>query len=144
MVAAGNVTGRIKNPLSDSLGRWVSQTFQGASGRRITIVSAYRVVSDVVVPGTTTAAAQQQSLLIRRNDPIQAPRKEFRRDLALYLQECKSAGDEIMLLGDFDLDVNLLFGTHIQQLSKLKPRTLYSTNVRQGSEYIRRKNTAWN
>ena len=218
MVAAGNVTGRIQSQQSDSLGRWVSQTFQGASGRRITIVSAYQVVSDVVVPGTTTAAAQQQSLLIQRNDPIQAPRKAFRRDLARYLQECKSAGDEIMLLGDFnevmgddpdgmtfiahklelfdmmssrhpyqppvtysrgrrcldyglatplviqaitrcgyepfhfrhpsdhrayyfDLDVNLLFRTQIQQLSKFKPRTLYSTNVRQVSEYIRRKYT---
>jgi NaMN:DMB phosphoribosyltransferase len=80
----------------------VSQTFQGAAGRRITIDSAYQVVSDVVVRGTTTAAAQQQSLLIQRNDAIQAPGKAFRRDLAGYLQECKSAGDEIMLLGDFN------------------------------------------
>ena len=202
--------------MSDSLGRWVSQTFQGAAGKRITIVSAYQVVSDVVIPGTTTAAAQQQSLLIQRNDSIQAPRKAFRRDLASYLKVCKNAGDEIMLLGDFnevmgedpdgmtslahqlelydmmssrhsspppvtysrgrrcldyglatplviqaitrcgyeafhirypsdhrayyfDMDVNLLFGTRIQQLSKFEPRTLYSTNVRQVSEYIRRK-----
>ena len=41
----------------------------------------------------------------------------------------------------FDLDVNLLVGTQIQQLSKFEPRTLYSTNVRQVSEYIRRKYT---
>ena len=220
MVAAGNVTGRIKDQLKDSLGRWVSQTFQGAGGRRITIVSAYQVVSDVVIPGTTTAAAQQQSLLIQRNGTIHAPRKAFRRDLAVYLKACKEAGDDLMLLGDFnevmgddpdgmtaslahqlelydmmssrhsnahpvtysrgrrcldyglatprviqaitrcgyeafhvrfpsdhrayyfDLDVNRLFGTQIQQLSKFAPRTLYSTNVRQVSEYIRRKFTA--
>ena len=102
MVTSGNVTGRIKHQSIDPLGQWVSQTFQGAAGRRITIVSAYQVVSDVVIPGTRTAAAQQQSLLIQRNDSIQAPRKAFQRDLAQYLQQCKTAGDEIMLIGDFN------------------------------------------
>ena len=77
MVTAGNVTGRIQHQMTDSLGRWVSQTYQGAAGRRITIVSAYQVVTNVVIPGTTTAAAQQHSMLILRNDPIQAPRKAF-------------------------------------------------------------------
>ena len=78
------------------------RTFQGAAGRRITIVSAYQVVSDIVVPGTTTAASQQHSLLLQRNDSTLAPRKAFRRDLTAYLQQCKSAGDEIMLMGDFN------------------------------------------
>ena len=217
IASVGNVTGRIKNQKSDELGRWVSQTFQGASGRRIsTLVSAYQVVSDVVSPGTVTAAAQQKSLLIQRNDSIQAPRKAFRRDLTAYLQQCKNAGDELILLGDFnevmgddpegmtavahklelfdmmssrhsqtppvtysrgrrcldyglatilviqaitrcgyeafhsrhpsdhrayyfDIDINRLFGTQLQQLSKYAPRTLHSTNTRQVTEYIRKK-----
>lgn len=33
MLTAGNVTSRIKHQKSDSMGRWVSQTFQGAAGR---------------------------------------------------------------------------------------------------------------
>jgi hypothetical protein len=216
IASVGNVTGRIKHQKSDEMGRWVSQTFQGSAGRRITIVSVYQVVSDVVTPGTTTAAAQQQSLLTERNDTIQAPRKAFRRDLTLFLQTCKDAEDEIMVMGDFnevmgddpdgitalahkmelfdmmssrhanqppvtysrgrrcldfglatshviqsitrcgyeafhschpsdhrayflDLDVNLLFGTSIQPLSKFEPRMLHSTNIRQMSKYIRRK-----
>ena len=216
MATVGNATGRVQHHTSDDLGRWVSQTFQGAAGRRITIVSAYQVVSDIVVPGTTTAASQQHSLLIQRNDSIHAPRKAFRRDLTAYLQQCKSAGDEIMLMGDFnevmgddpegitqlahklelfdmmssrhtnqppvtysrgrrcldyglatpaviqaisrcgyetfhsrhpsdhrayffDLDIDQLFGTQIQPLSKFEPRLLHSTNVRQVTEYIRRK-----
>ena len=204
----GNVTGpRIKHQKLDEPGRWVSQTFQGASDRRITLVSAYQqVVSDVVSPGTVTAAAQQKSLLIQRNDSIQSPRKAFRRDLTAYLQRCKNAGDELILLGDFNevmgddpggmtavahklelfdmmssrhsqtppvtysrgrrcldyglatplvlqvitrcgyeafhsrhpsdhrayyfdmIDINLLFGTQIQQLSKYEPQTLHSTS----------------
>jgi hypothetical protein len=78
------------------------QTFQGASGRRITFVSGYQVVSDILSPGTVTAAAQQKSLLIQRNDSIQAPRTPFRRDRTAYLQQCKDAGDELILLGDFN------------------------------------------
>jgi hypothetical protein len=97
MVTSGNVTSRIKHQMIDPLGQWVSQTFQGAAGRRITIVSAYQVVSDNVIPGTTTAAAQQQSLLINRKDSTQAPSEAFRHDLALYIQECKTTGDEIMV-----------------------------------------------
>ena len=45
------VTGRVQHQNSDKLKRWVSQTsFQVAAGRRITIVSAYQVVSDIVTP----------------------------------------------------------------------------------------------
>jgi exonuclease III len=102
ITTVGNATGRIQSQTADELGRWVSQTFQGAAGRRITFISAYQVVSDVVIPGTTTAASQQKSMLIQRDDPIQAPRKAFRRDLTTFLQKCKDAGEEIMLLGDFN------------------------------------------
>ena len=102
MTTVGNATGRIQHQTSDDLGRWVSQTFQGAAGRRVTFISAYQVVSDVVTPGTTTAASQQKSLLVLRNDSISAPRQAFRRDLSAFLQQCKSAGDEIVLTGDFN------------------------------------------
>ena len=219
ITTVGNATGRIQSQTADELGRWVSQTFQGAAGRRITFISAYQVVSDVVQPGTTTAASQQKSMLIQRNDPIQAPRKAFRRDLTAFLQKCKHAGDEIMLMGDFnevmgddpegmtaiaqklelfdvmgsrhtcqppvtysrgrrcldyglatpaiiqaitrcgyeqfhsrqpsdhrayffDLDIDRLFGTQIQPLSKFEPRLLHSTNTRQVTEYIRQKFSA--
>jgi hypothetical protein len=40
MLAAGNVTGRIISQDQDKWGRWVSQTFQGMAGRKITMVSA--------------------------------------------------------------------------------------------------------
>jgi hypothetical protein len=101
MTTLGNATGRIQHQTSDDLGRWVSQTFQGAAGQRVTFVSAYQVVSDVVTPGTTTAASQQTSLLVRRNDSILAPHQAFRRDLSAFLQQCKTAGDEIVLTGGF-------------------------------------------
>ena len=101
ITTVGNATGRIRSQTSDDLGRWVSQTFQGAAGRKITIISAYQVVSDVVIPGTTTAASQQKSLLIHRDDLIQSPRKAFRRDLPAFLFQRKSR-EEIMLMGDFN------------------------------------------
>ena len=102
MVTAGNATGRILSQTHDKWGRWVSQTFQGAQGRVITMVSAYQVVTDIARGGTTTATTQQYSLLVHEQDSMKAPRAAFRRDFKSYLQACRNRGEELIVVGDFN------------------------------------------
>jgi hypothetical protein len=185
------------------------------AGRKITVVSAYQVVTDVARGGTTTTTTQQYSLLVHEQDSTRAPRTAFRRDLRTFLQKCKTRGDELILVGDFneevgedvegivrivqdmnlvdmmgarhnqalpvtytrgrkcldygfatanvcealracgyegfghrfpsdhrayffDFDIQSLFGTQIQPLSKFAPRLLHSTNVKQVTGYLRK------
>ena len=102
ILTIANATGRIAHQSSDKWGRWVSQTFQGGGGRRVTIISVYQVVSDVVHPGQITVAAQQHTLLLQTQDKLKSPRAAFRRDLTGYLKECITQGSEIVLAGDFN------------------------------------------
>ncbi|KAI2503122.1 hypothetical protein MHU86_11313 [Fragilaria crotonensis] len=102
ILTMANATGRIEHQTSDRWGRWVSQTFRGGSNKKITIVSAYQVVSDVVHPGQITVAAQQHTLLLQTQDILHSPRAAFRRDLLLYLKTCISQGSDIVLTGDFN------------------------------------------
>lgn len=101
-VTVNNGTSRIVNQSKDKWGRWVLQTFQGKEGRRVTIVTAYQVVTDVTPTGSITAATQQRSLLIQAQDRIQQPRAAFRHDLLQCLTELRESGDEILLIGDFN------------------------------------------
>ena len=81
----------------------MSQTFQGAAGQTITMVSAYQVVTDIAKGGTTTATTQQYSLLlVHEQDSTKAPRAAFRRDLKCYLQGCRNRGEEFIVVGDFN------------------------------------------
>ena len=102
IVTAGDVTSRIKHQEKDKWGRWVSQTLQGRDAIMVTIISAYQVVGKAIVQGSITAASQQQSLLMSAQDQITNPRTAFRRDLTLYIQQCRDKGHEILLLGDFN------------------------------------------
>lgn len=102
MLTVGNTTGRILTQNKDKWGRWVSQTFQGREGRTLTIVSAYQVVTDFAKAGTTTVATQQYSLLVQEQDQTLAPRAAFRRDLRIFLQQCRDRGEELILVGDFN------------------------------------------
>jgi hypothetical protein len=102
MLTLAHASGRITSHYTDKWGRWVSQTMQGGTNRKITIVSAYQVVTDVVHPGQITVAAQQHTLLIQTKDALHSPRAAFRRDLIKYLKDCKQQGSEIILVGDFN------------------------------------------
>jgi exonuclease III len=102
MVSAGDVSGRIVHQEKDKWGRWVSQTLQGRAGLKVTIISAYQVVGTTITPGSITAASQQQTLLLQDQDITLNPRTAFRRDLSLYIRQCKEKHHDILLLGDFN------------------------------------------
>jgi hypothetical protein len=82
---------------------------------KVTIISAYQVVSNIVKSGSTTSASQQSSLLLRSNDPIKTPKAAFRRDLQKHIQQSQSAGHDIILTGDF----NETLGQDLDGLTKV-------------------------
>jgi hypothetical protein len=102
ILSVGNITSRISGRFQDKWGRWTSQTYNGRTGRQLTVISAYQVVTDTPARGTTTAAAQQHSLLLQTQDLVRSPRVAFRRDLMRYIKQCQSSGQEILLTGDFN------------------------------------------
>jgi exonuclease III len=97
MFSIENITGRIVDQQKDSMGRWVSQTLKGQNSRQVTIISAYQPVTDSITSGLMTVAAQQRSLLIKSRDTMTEPRKAFKRDLRLLLQQLKDKKNEIYL-----------------------------------------------
>jgi hypothetical protein len=102
IMTVGDITGRVRTVYQDKWGRWVCHKLQGRTGRIISIISAYQVVTDFPGKGLITAASQQQSLLIQAQDSITAPRMAFRRDLGNYLKQCREGNEEILLPGDFN------------------------------------------
>jgi exonuclease III len=114
MVSVGDVTGRIIARSQDKWGRWTSQTFRGTGNTNLTVISAYQVVTDNPHTGLTTATSQQQSLLIQSNESI-SPRKAFKRDVRLFIQNCISQGDEVLIVGDF----NEPLGSEIDGMSRI-------------------------
>jgi exonuclease III len=115
LIATNSITGRIISQTIDKWGRWVSHTYRGKEQVKITIISVYQVVTDRLQIGISTAAAQQRSLLIQSNDPLNAPRKAFKRDLKRFATDCITAGQEIMIVGDF----NEVLGSEIDGMSKI-------------------------
>ena len=53
--------------------------------------------------------------MIQSNDPICAPRKAFKRDLKAFATECLTAGQKILIVGDF----NEVLGAEIDGMSKI-------------------------
>ena len=101
-LSTGNITGRVVKSETDKWGRWTSQTFRGLNQLKLTIISAYQVGTTDPEKGAITAAVQQRNLLMLTNDPLNDPRKAFKRDLSQFIQEKRSQGDEIILVGDFN------------------------------------------
>ena len=97
-----HTTGRVISHNVDKWGRWTSQTLQGKHDRRITVVNVYQVIADTSGTGMVTSATQQRSLLLESEDRLSDPREAFLRDLTVYLQECVSKGDELLVMGDFN------------------------------------------
>jgi len=104
ILSTGAITGRIQTAGTDKWGRWSYQSLLGHNGRSIIIISTYQPVSmSHSNRGTYTVSAQQRCLLLQENDPLDNPRRAFRRDLAQFLTaQLRSADADIILTGDFN------------------------------------------
>jgi hypothetical protein len=77
--------------------------------------SAYQPVTDSPNTGLMTVTAQQRNILVKMRDPVMDPRKAFKRDLRLLLQQLIDRGDDILLVGDFNETID----EHFNGLSKI-------------------------
>jgi exonuclease III len=103
ILSVASITGRLAGCGHDAWGRWSHQTFRGQQGFQLTVISAYQVVAQSgTSKGQFTAGTQQHSLLLRQRDPITKPRQAFQRDLSDFIQDKRSKGNAILLIGDFN------------------------------------------
>jgi hypothetical protein len=102
IMTVNSLTGRLCKQEKDKWGRWTSQVYQGQSGRKVAIISAYQPIYTGEQVGKITVAAQHISLLIQSGDTVLNPRVAFRRDLAEWLKDYQTKGYEILLTGDFN------------------------------------------
>ena len=102
LFSVDHIAGRVLLSSSDKWGRWTSQTLRCQHDRKLTAVSVYQVNPDNKKKWVVTAAIQQRSLLLESQDPISDPRAAFVRDFQQFLQERISAGDDLLLMGDFN------------------------------------------
>ena len=109
MFSIGNITGRLQDQKQDHMGRWVTQTMKGQNGTQVTFISAYQPVRDTASLGLMTVVTQQRNILTQMGDQVREPRKAFKRDLRILLQELTTRGDDILLVGDFNETIDAQF-----------------------------------
>ena len=99
-LTSGRTSGRVQGSFSDLMGRWCSQTLQGASNHLITIITAYRVCQ-TARSGLLTAYEQQRRHLITQTNALHPnPRQSMLRDLQSYIQSLLSETHHILLMWD--------------------------------------------
>jgi hypothetical protein len=126
-LVTGKWTSRNIEKGSDSygLGRWSFMVLWETRGRRILIVTAYRVCAQTLQScGVTTATAQQFRQLMQKwkemgtlDDPI--PRLQFILDLQAWLEYRQRDGYEIILAIDANENITGISG----KISPLKNKT---------------------
>jgi exonuclease III len=102
ILSTGSITGRVRQQYRDKWGRWVVQEFSRSHFSTLMVVSAYQPVDKRSQEGTNSVSSQQRSLLLQTSDSTNDPRTAFKRDLLQQLREYRQAGNEILLVGDFN------------------------------------------
>ena len=138
----GNLTGRISSTeADDELGRWNHVRIKGNQGIHVSIITAYRVCkTSISTTGPTTAFRQQYSILRARGIIQPNPRMQFLTDLQAFIQQLQDKGDRIMLLGDFNTDMdhplesqalrNMLTELHLTDIMTFHHPTLTPVSTR--------------
>jgi hypothetical protein len=103
MTANGNMCARIINSTSDprKLGRWCSLLFRGKNGLKVRVITVYRAVHS---KGSLSAYQQQKNVLLD-NEIDTCPRAQLFVDLQEFLSKCNEAGEQIIVMGDFNEDI---------------------------------------
>lgn len=124
IISQGKTGGRVKKSGIDPMGRWTYQLLDGQGEKDILIVSAYQCCKQPTNPVGTTAYHQQEIMLSETNRVDRDPRRNFYRDLKLFLnkhltededktvipilvgdwnEECKGTSNTQKLCDDFGL-----------------------------------------
>ena len=110
ILATDAITAMISSHSRDRMGRWSSIRLTTSTSQNIRIIAAYQVCKNLR-PGTNTAAAQQRAQIIEEHalnthDARLTPRESFIGDLQAFIQQSQANGDNIILLGDFNEEIN--------------------------------------
>jgi len=93
MLALGKWASRVIDQGRDkNLGWWLYLELVGQYGKRIILISAYRIFAQEFDATSNTATAQQTRILQQLGNTNPNPQKQFIRDLIRQLQEWCNAG----------------------------------------------------
>jgi len=95
------ITGSAKDP--SGLGRWSVCTLLSRSGRRLHVVFGYRPCKNT--RSHLRSVYAQHRRFFNSIDRFLCPREAFLQDLAHVINEWVHAGDEVLLLADFNGDI---------------------------------------
>ena len=112
----GPLVSRVRQVITDDLGRWTGFELLGRDGKSLVVLCAYQVCQKGGRQGTFTAFSQQITILRRRGIDRPNPRRQFVTDLISLLEPYVLKKADILLLGDFNESRSLL--PAISQISK--------------------------
>jgi exonuclease III len=104
-ILSGRWAGRKHSTKSDSLGRWSSMTLVGKKGRKVTVITAYRVCQQKGGDGCTVYH-QQQLDFEQSGKRMTNLRKQFCLDMVQFVRSLHQQHQIVILMGDFNEDFN--------------------------------------
>jgi hypothetical protein len=108
-IMTGRWAGRKKKVTSDAKGRWSTMTLTGKQNTSVTIITAYRVCKQKGGEGGTIY--HQQQLDFEENDICHVNlRAQFCKDMVKLVRELHSKNHIVILMGDFNDNLNLPSG----------------------------------
>ena len=106
LIIQGPTTGRVKERLVDTMGRYSGDLLEGKQGSGILCCSIYRVCQKKgTTAGPNTAYTRQFEELSRRGVQRPDPRKQTLTDLTKLIQEYAPQGYHPMIMGDFNDEI---------------------------------------
>lgn len=103
--ARGNISGRIVEYGNEKLGRWSYIKLIGKNGRKLKVITTYRVGRNKGGADNCTIRTQQEYDLQERYGKIVDPRKQLLEDLKLMIQKEHSNGTIIILNCDMNENI---------------------------------------
>ena len=102
----GNWSGRIIKAGCDKLGRWTYQVFTGKNGKRLKVITMYRVGKKSAVNEKCTIRLQQEQDILNETGKLKDPRDEILKDLEKQINADQEKGMQVILGGDINEYIN--------------------------------------
>ena len=104
-ITRGNWSGRITKSGNDKLGRWSYMILTGKNGKKLKVITMYRVCKDNGHAGNCTIRIQQEADILEQEGKLIDPRERILVDLEREISNDHDQGYQIILMGDFNENV---------------------------------------
>jgi hypothetical protein len=81
-----------------NMGRWTGTTYRLGEGKKLNIITAYRVIDQKIKPSNSLSTNSQQHFLLKKRGIENKPRKQFINDFCEQFQDSCSHEDEYTIL----------------------------------------------